>query len=186
MRFQISTLLLSTALICVIVGWIVERRTYTGNLAEATKRESLITSTISIAMTTNRLIDASQNLSKTEFDTLRRQQLFANVVFLYRHEHHFVDCSFIQTDRLTLRLAHEISVFDESGRSLALLGIESPDQFLQQIENSGLSRIWIDALLKNDNDEIHKNFPAFINRSIEIHADRENYDLAWRFPNSDF
>ena len=186
MRFRLSTLLLATALICVIVGWIVDRRIYTTSQSEATKRESLITSTVSIAMTTNRLFDNSDTLDATEFDSIRRQQLFANVVFLYRHEPYFVDRTFVQTELLGLRLAHEISVLDESGKSLRLLGIESPEQFLSEIEKSGLSRIWIDALLKNDNDEIHEDLPEFISRSMKMHDERDNYDLDWRFPGGKF
>ena len=186
MRFRLSTLLLATALTCALVGWIVDRRVYTTSQSEATKRESLITSAVSIAMTTNRLFENADTLDSTEFASIRRQQLFANVVFLYRHEPYFVDRTFVQTELLGLRLAHEISVLDESGKSLRLLGIETPEQFFSDIEESGLSRIWIDALLKNDNDEIHEDLPEFITRSIKMHNERDNYDLDWRFPGGKF
>ena len=76
MRFRISTLLLVVAIFCVLIGWIIERRSYTKNLSEATRRESLVTSAISIAMTTNRLAAEHSDLLDSELTNRLRKQLW--------------------------------------------------------------------------------------------------------------
>ena len=186
MRYRISTLLLVTALLAVMVGWVVERRNYRKNLSEATKRESLVTSALSIAMTTNRLYSESGSDGNSTNDAFRRKQLFANVVFLFEFEPYFVERSFVQTELFTSRLAHDISVFDESGKSLSLLGIESSQQFLDEIRELGFSDIWIDSFLRNDNYDIRPEIHEFIDRSIEVHKNRNQYDLEWEFPGGMF
>ena len=150
MKYRLSTLLLTIALIAAITGWIIERRYYANRLVEETEREGAISSTLSTALFTNMIYTQLDILSDDEFARKRKFQLINNVVFLYLHKDNAIDRTIVQTAEYTQRKEQTTALLREAGKSLALLGVENTNEFAESIRSAGFVEEWTDGLLDSD------------------------------------
>ncbi len=169
MKFRLSTLLLTIALVAAITGWVVERRYYANRLVDETEREGAISSTLSAALFTNKIYTQLDNLPDDEFARKRKIQLINNVVFLYLHKDNAVDRTIVQTAEYTHRKEQKTALLRHAGKSLALLGVENTNEFAESIRSAGFVEEWTDGLLDSDGT-LEDDLSEFVTNCLNYHV----------------
>ena len=161
MKFKLSTLLLSIALVVVSASWFADHQRHANAIDDA----CAVSTAISTSIFTNMIYSGLDTLTDSENASRRKNLLHANVVELYAN---LGNARFMQEKSGNWTATHDERAIciQKAGESLALLGLLDADNyFVAFVEMWGTDAPY-DGMVEQDGKGFTQEFNTFVTDAI--------------------
>ena len=176
LKFQLSTFLALVALVCLALGWFVDRSRFPApaELEEQLHESVQLGVSMGSTIQSNRIYDQLDTLDQTEFLKTRRKKLIRNVLDLALYDADAIHLPSTSNKRdSNSELVSRDGMLSMASHSLVLLRVNSVSEFQAQLNDAGFSPEWVADFVLPDGS-LDPEISEFVRHALEDNENRND------------